>query len=89
MKLIGKVLATKRVDFENDEGEQILGRQLWVCVPSDEPAWNGHEVLKIWVADTANDAGKCSALRHGDEVAIDFNRRGKPYVCDYTPSVIA
>lgn len=88
-QLFAKVLATKRVDFENDDGEQILGRQLWVFAPSDEPAWNGHEVLKIWVADSAKDAADCAALIHGDTVEIDFNRRGKPYVVDYTPPASA
>ena len=87
MKTTAKVLAIKRLDFETDDGEKIQGRQLWVCAPSDEPAWNGHEVLKIWVADSANDAADCAALIHGDTVEIDFNRRGKPYVVCYTPEV--
>lgn len=89
MKVTAKVLAVKRVDFENDDGEQIIGRQLWVCAPTEEPAWNGYEVMKIWVADSANDAADCAALIHGDTVEIDFNRRGKPYVANYTPNLSA
>lgn len=88
-KVLGKVLATRRLDFTTDEGEHIQGRQLYVCIPSDEPGWDGHEVLKIWVPDSAKDAADCAALIHGDTVEIDFNRRGKPYVVDYTPHASA
>ena len=89
MKTLANVLATRRLDFTTDDGEQILGRHLWVCIPSTEPDWNGHEVLKIWVSDSAKDAADCAALIHGDTVEIDFNRRGKPYVVNYTPAVTA
>ena len=80
-----KVLAVKRLDFETEDKEKIQGLQVWVCIPSAEPAWNGHEVTKIWVPDSAKDAPDAAALLHGDIIDIDFNRRGKPFVVSYTP----
>ena len=80
-----KVLAVKRLDFKTEDNDLIQGRQIWVCIPSAEPAWNGHEVLKIWVPDSATDAPDAAALIHGDIIEIDFNRRGKPFVFCYTP----
>lgn len=85
MNIMAKVLAIRRLDFENSDKQKIQGRQLWVCAPSEEPAWNGHEVLKIWVPDDDLHAPDCAALIHGDTVEISFNRRGKPFVVSYTP----
>ena len=80
-----KVLAIKRLDFVTQDKEKILGRQIWVCISTPDPAWNGHEVLKIWVPDSAADAPDAAALINGDSIDIDFNRRGKPFVFCYTP----
>ena len=85
MNIMAKVLAIKRLDFKNDDGESIQGRQLWVCASSTEPAWNGHEVLKIWVPDDDPHLPDLLALINGDTVEVAFNRRGKPYVVNYTP----
>ncbi len=87
MKTTAKVLAVRRLDFTTVKEEKIQGRQLWACAPTDDPAWNGHEVLKIWVPDTDIHAPDCAALIHGDTIEIDFNRRGKPFVVCYTPEV--
>ena len=87
MKTCTKVLAVKRVDFTNDEGDHIVGRQIWCCIPATEPAWNGAEVLKIWVADDSSAAGDAAALLNGDDVIVEFTRRGKPYISDFAPVI--
>lgn len=88
MKITAKVLAVKRVDFINDDGEPVKGHQVWVCAPSTESAWNGHEVMKIWVKDGDIHAGDAAALLHDDPVIIEFNRRGKPVITDFAPVIV-
>lgn len=80
MQVVGKVLAVRRLDFKDDNNQPVKGRQLWVCSSSEDPQWNGHEVLKIWIPDGDPKEADVCAMLHGDEVLIDFNRRGKPYL---------
>lgn len=79
-----KVLGIKSINFTNDEGQPVKGRQLWVCGPSDEPSWNGYEVMKIWHPAGDPHDGDLDLLIHDDTVTVDFNRRGKPFVSCYS-----
>ena len=72
-----KVLTVRDVKFKDDKDRQIEGMQLWLLGQTNEPGWNGYEVLKIWVDVSSPLALDVHQLRHGDQVQIDFNRRGK------------
>ena len=88
MKITAKVLAVRRLDFITDKNETVKGYQVWVCAPSTEKAWNGYEVMKVWVSDKDTLACDAAALLHDDSVTVEFNRYGKPVITDYAPVIV-
>ena len=72
-----KVLTVRDVEFKDDQDKQVKGMQLWVCCQTDEEAWNGWEVIKIWVSDGSSLEDIVAMLKHDDEILVEFNRRGK------------
>lgn len=72
-----KVLTVRDVEFKDDNDKLVKGMQLWVCGETEEKAWNGFEVIKIWVPDGSPLEDIVAMLKHDDEVMIEFNRRGK------------
>ena len=78
-----KVLGIKEVDFTDEKsGECVTGRQLWVSSETRDPAWNGQEVIKIWCKGGSDMHVKCDQLENGDEIMVEFNRRGKAICFD-------
>lgn len=72
-----KVLTVRDVFFEDNNGKQVSGQQLWLIAPTAEEGWNGWEVLKLWIADGSPLEAVVSNLKHDDTVMVEFNRRGK------------
>lgn len=72
-----KVLTVKDVEFTDDHDKLVKGMQLWLCGETDEEAWHGWEVLKIWVPDGSPLEDIVAMLKHDDEIMVEFNRRGK------------
>lgn len=78
-----KVLGIKEVDFTDEKsGERVTGRQLWVSSETRDPAWNGQEVIKIWCKTGSDMHAQCDQLDNGDEILVEFNRRGKAIAFD-------
>lgn len=73
-----KVLTVRDVEFKDDRNNQVKGQQLWLLGETEEPEWNGHEIIKLWIPDGHELENKVTELSHGDDVIIEFNRRGKP-----------
>lgn len=79
MKVKAKVLAIRYLDFKDDKGEAVKGHQTFVSAPTDQPGWTQNiELLKCWTSDSSEEAALVASLIPGDEVYIEFNRRGKP-----------
>ena len=73
-----EVLTVRDLDFKDEKGKSVCGMQLWLISSTDEKAWNGWEVSKIWIPEgSVHEAAVCELVR-GDKVVIEFNRRGKP-----------
>ena len=78
-----KVLGIKKVDFTDQQsGERITGSQLWVSSETSDPVWNGQEVIKIWVPTGSDMEASLALLDNGDEILVEFNRRGKAIAFD-------
>lgn len=73
-----EVLTVRDLDFEDQNHKQVKGMQLWLIRESDEKAWNGWEVLKVWFVDGHRLETDVAALKRGDVVQITWDRRGKP-----------
>lgn len=74
-----KVLTVRDLSFSDERtGELIEGRQLWLLTPTKDPDWNGYEVEKVWLKINHELYETVGQLRHGMEVMIDYNRKGKP-----------
>lgn len=73
-----EVLTVRDLDFEDRNREQVKGMQLWLIRPSDEKAWNGWEIVKVWIPDGHRLEQDVVQLRHGDKIEISWDRRGKP-----------
>ncbi len=73
-----EVLTVRDLDFKDSNGRSVVGMQLWVCGETDEPQWNGYEVVKIWIPDNHFLETIVSQLQHGDHIFVTYDRRGKP-----------
>lgn len=73
-----KVLAVKNVKFNDEQGVPIIGRSLFLHTPTLDPAWNGFSVDKLWFPDTDSRYSFVGSLRSGQELLIEYNRKGKP-----------
>lgn len=73
-----RVLTVRDLNFKDDTGNQVAGQQLWLCGQTQDPGWNGWEVLKVWIPDGHELSSTVAELRHDDVILIEFNRRGKP-----------
>lgn len=74
-----KVLAVKNVKFtDQSTGELIIGRSLFLHTPTLDPDWNGYSVDKLWFPETDSRYGFVGSLKPGDELMIEYNRKGKP-----------
>lgn len=77
-----KVLGIKKIHFSNqDTGELISGSQVWLSMPTPDPAWaGGVEVFKVWCAAGSQLSAVADRVRPGDSVILSTTRTGK--VCD-------
>lgn len=73
-----KVLTVRDLDFLDDNKRPVKGQQLWVLGESADPAWNGWEVVKIWIPDGHPMETIVCQLRLDDMIEVQFDRRGKP-----------
>lgn len=74
-----KVLGVKRLDFTTDSGDRINGCQLWVLAPTSDSAWlGGMEVFKLWSEFGSALFDQVCALRTGDEISGECDRKGRP-----------
>lgn len=73
-----EVLTVRDLDFKDDRGKDVKGMQLWLIRETDEKAWNGYEVLKVWIPDGHRSEVDVAALKRCDVILISWDRRGKP-----------
>lgn len=73
-----KVLAVKNVKFTDEQGVLIIGRSLFLHTPTLDPDWNGFSVDKLWFPETDTRYSFVGTLRPGQELLIEYNRKGKP-----------
>lgn len=73
-----EVLTVRDLDFKDQQNKQIKGMQIWVIHPTDDQAWNGFEVLKVWIPDGHRSEIEVASLKRGDHIEITWDRRGKP-----------
>ena len=73
-----EVLTVRDLDFEDNSGKNVSGMQLWLIGSSADVAWNGWEVVKLWIPDGHILESVVVQLKRGDNVRIQFDRRGKP-----------
>lgn len=73
-----KVLTVRDLDFKDNDNRPVIGQQLWVLGESADPAWNGWEVVKIWIPDGSPLETIVAQLRLNDMISVKFDRRGKP-----------
>lgn len=76
---IYEVLTVRDVKFTDDKNKQVSGMQIWCGAPSSDPNWNGYEVTKFWIPDGHRLEGIAVSLKRGDQIRIQFDRRGKPF----------
>ena len=73
-----EVLTVRDLDFKDQQNKQIKGMQIWVIHPTDDTAWNGFEVLKVWIPHRHRSEIEVACLKRGDQIEITWDRRGKP-----------
>lgn len=73
-----EVLTVRDLDFKDDRGKDVVGMQLWLIRETDDKAWNGYEVLKVWIPDGHRCESAVAELMRGDMIQISWDRRGKP-----------
>lgn len=78
MKEMFEVLTVRSLNFEDQNGNPVVGNQLWLIHDTDEPGWHGHEVLKVWIPKGHSQEPAVFSLKHGDLIQITWNRHGKP-----------
>lgn len=74
-----EVLTVRDVSFTDDKNRPVSGMQIWCGCESTDPAWNGYEVTKFWIADGHKLETIAASLKRGDVIRIQFDRRGKPF----------
>lgn len=77
-----EVLTVRDLDFQDQSGKDVAGMQLWVIGATEEKAWNGYEVTKLWIPSGSRLESTVLQLRRGDQINVTFNRRGKPETID-------
>ncbi len=78
MNELFEVLTVRDLDFKDDRGKDVVGMQLWLIRETDDKAWNGYEVLKVWIPDGHRFESAVAELKRGDMIQISWDRRGKP-----------
>lgn len=73
-----EVLTVRDLDFLDQDKRPVKGMQLWLIRDTDEKEWNGWEVLKVWIPDGSKLEEVVVSLHRGDQIEIQWNRRGKP-----------
>lgn len=74
-----EVLTVRDIHFKDKNSDrEISGMQLWLLGETSDPAWNGFEVLKIWIPSDSPLAVDVHQLRRCDHVQVSFGRNGKP-----------
>lgn len=73
-----QVLGIKSVNFVNDQGEVIAGKQLWLSGTVGDSSWlEGIEVFKSWVKEGSNLDLKVTSLHVGDIISCVTDRKGR------------
>lgn len=78
MNEVFEVLTVRDLDFQDKNNKNVKGMQLWLIRETDEKAWNGWEVLKVWIPDGHRCESDVAILKRGDVIQITWDRRGKP-----------
>lgn len=78
MNEVFEVLTVRDLDFQDQNNKNVKGMQLWLIRATDEKAWNGFEVTKVWIPDGNVCETVVSKLHRGDVIQITWDRRGKP-----------
>lgn len=73
-----RVLTVRDLDFLDDRDRPVKGMQLWLIRETDEKAWNGYEVLKVWIPEGSRCEADVVQLKHDDLIEVTWNRKGKP-----------
>lgn len=82
MNEVFEVLTVRDLDFQDQQNRQVKGMQLWLIRPSDDKAWNGWEVTKVWIPDGHRLESDVAMLKRGDQIQISWDRRGKPVIIE-------
>ena len=77
-----EVLTVRDINFQDNEGRKVSGKQLWVIGATEEESWHGFEVMKIWINNGTKLDAAAQQLRRGDQILVTFNRRGKVETID-------
>lgn len=73
-----EVLTVRDIQFKDKATDrEISGMQLWLLGETSDPAWNGYEVLKLWIPSDSSMAADVHQLRRCDHVQVSFGRNGK------------
>lgn len=72
-----EVLTLRDINFQDPNGRQVEGIQLWLTGETDDKSWHGWEVLKLWIGKESKLYKDVYDLRRGDHVQVSFDRRGK------------
>lgn len=73
-----EVLTIRDLDFKDHDGKPVSGMQLWLIGETSDPAWNGYEVVKVWIPKGHKLEADVSILKRFDRIEVTFDRRGKP-----------
>lgn len=68
--------AVKELDFTNDKGEKIKGRNIFLGQPTKERGWQGMSCEKFYVSADSPAYG-AYVPKSGEQVIVEFNRYGK------------
>lgn len=82
MNEVFEVLTVRDLDFQDQNKKQVKGMQLWLIRETDDKAWNGWEVLKVWIPDGHRCESDVAMVKRGDVIQITWDRRGKPVQID-------
>lgn len=77
-----EVLTVRDINFKDPTGREVSGMQLWVIGATEEESWHGYEVMKIWINNGTRLESVVHQCRHGDQINVTFNRRGKVETID-------
>ena len=76
MNEIFTVFAVKELDFTDDKGKEVKGRNIFMGQETHDRGWQGMSCEKFFVR-AGTDAYTGYTPKCGDQVVVEFNRYGK------------